>query len=251
MKRIKAVFPLFLLLLIISILILFFCQNPLTAGLQTITLPIQRWAFMASSQPTTANSSMQQLQQENNQLRIQLAQMQEVQQDNQALHDQFQMTTPAPQQLLPADVVGLQQSTLIIDKGQEDNMHVGGIVVVNNNLIGTVSKITPHLSQVTLLTDPSISFTAESVKTNADGIVKSENGGIITFDNVVLSDKLEDNDIVVTKGSLNAQGQGYPPQLVVGKIVSIDKQASSLFQSAKIQSLVNISQLRMVFVETQ
>jgi cell shape-determining protein MreC len=251
MKRVKAISPIFLLLLLIAIFILFFFQNPLTAGLQTITLPIQRWVFMASARPNIVNDSEQQLQQENNQLRIQLAQIQEIQSDNQALYDQFQVTTPAPQHLLPVDVVGLQQNALLIDKGQEDNVHVGDVVVFKNNLIGTVNKITPHISLVTLLADPSTSFTAESVKTNADGIVRSEDSGIVTLDNVVLSDKLQINDIVVTKGDQNAQGQGYPPRLVVGEIVSVDKQASSLFQSAKLESLIDLSQLRIVFVITQ
>jgi rod shape-determining protein MreC len=246
MKGVKAGFPIFVLLLLISLLIFFFSQNPLTGILQAITLPIQNVAFMADS-PTTTTSTTQ-LQQENNQLRDQLAEMQEIQQDDQALHDQFRTATPAPQKLLPANVVGMQQNAVIIDKGQEDSVKVGNVVVFKDNLIGIVSKITPHLSQVTLLTDPTTSFTAQSVKTQADGIIRSEDGGVVTFDNVVLSDKLENNDIVVTKGTLTTQGTGLPPKLVVGKIVSVEKQASSLFQSAKIQSLVSTSDLKMVFV---
>jgi len=251
MKGVKAGFPIFVLLLLISLLIFFFSQNPLTGALQLITLPVQRIMFMASTISPTANPSLQELQQENSQLRQQLAQMQEVESDNTALHDQFQTTTPVPQKLLPADIVGLQQNVLIIDRGQDDNVKVGDVVVFKNNLIGTVGRTTPRLSLVTLLSDPSTSFTADTTKTSSEGIVKAEDGGVVTLDSVILSDKLEDNDIVVTKGDENLQGQGYPPQLVVGKIVSVDKQASSLFQSAKIMSLVDISALRMVFVIKQ
>jgi rod shape-determining protein MreC len=247
MKRIKAAFPIFLLFLFFSLLILFFFQNPMTSALQIITLPIQQWTFR-SSVPSPAVTSQQQLQQENNQLRMQLAQMQEVQKDNQALHDQFQNSMPAPQKLLPAEIVGTQQNGLLIDKGEDDNVHTGDVVVVKDNLIGKIIKTTPHISLVTLLTDPSTSFTAETLKTSASGIVKAIDGGNIVLDNVVLQDKLEKNDIVVTKGNLDMQGHGFPPKLIVGKIISIDKQASSLFQSAKIQSLVDVSNLRMVFV---
>jgi len=251
MKRVKAVFPIFLILLIFSLFILFFFQNPMQAALQTITLPIQQWAFVASVKPTGTLTPQQQLQQENNQLRVQLAQMQEIKKDDQALHDQFQTTTPASQKLLPADVIGLQQNSLLIDKGAADKLHVGNVVVSKNNLVGKITKVTPHISQVTLLSDSSTSFTAQSAKTSANGIVRALDGGTIVFANVVLSDKLEKNDIIVTKGDLDLQGHGYPPQLIVGKIVSIDKQASSLFQAAKIESLVNASQLRMVFVISQ
>jgi len=248
MKRVKAVFPIFLLFILISVIILFFAQTPVTVGLQFITLPIQRLVFGMNFQPTNAPTSIQQLQEENNQLRVQLAQMQEMQKDNQALHDQFETTTPAPQKLLPADIVGTQQNALILDKGEEDAVHVGDVVVYKNNLIGSITRTTPHVALVTLLSDPSTSFTATTTKTSANGIVTSEDGGAIVFGNVVLTDKLEQNDIVETKGSMAVDGKGYPQQLIVGKIVSINKQASSLFQSAKLQSLVNLSQLRMVFV---
>ena len=222
----------------------------MTAGLQTVTLPIQKWVFQSSPKFDTTLTSQQQLQQENNQLRSQLAQMQELQKDNQALHDQFQSATPAPQKLLPAEVVGAQQNALLIDKGDQDNVHVGNVVVVKDNLIGTVAKTTSHISLVKLLSDPSTSFTAQTAKTSATGIITSQDGNVI-FDNVVLTDKLQKNDIVMTKGDVTLQGNGYPPHLIVGKIISINKQASNLFQSAKIQSLVTLSQLRMVFVETR
>src|SRR6185503_17752430 len=133
MKRVKAVFPIFSILLILSIFILFFFQNPLIAGLQTITLPIQQWIFGLSATPTGTLTPGQQLQQENNQLRTELAQMQELKKDNQALHDQFQTTTPSPQKLLPAAVIGAQQTYLIIDKGTSDGLHLGDVVVVKNN----------------------------------------------------------------------------------------------------------------------
>jgi rod shape-determining protein MreC len=245
MKRAKAVFPIFLLLLLISFLF-FFLQNPAMGALQIITLPVQRWTFVTAS-PTTPP---QQLQEENKQLTAQLAKMQEIEKDNKALHDQFQTSNPSPQKLLPADVIGLQPNAILIDKGEADKVHVGNVVVIKDTLVGKITKVTPHISQVTLLTDASTSFTAETVTSPSVGIIKSLNGDTIILDNVVLSDKLQKNDLVVTKGDLDLQGHGYPPKLIVGKITSVDKQASNLFQVAKIQSLVDVSQVRMVFVMT-
>ncbi|HWY78966.1 MAG TPA: rod shape-determining protein MreC [Candidatus Sulfotelmatobacter sp.] len=250
MKRIKAVFLIFSFFFIISLLILFFFQTPLNIIFQTITLPIQKWVFISSSKSDAMFTSQQQLQKENNQLRVQLAQMQEIKKDNQALHDQFQTSTPIPQKLLPAEVIGVQQNTLLIDKGEQDKVHRGDIAVFKNNLIGKIAKTTPHISVVVLLSDSSTSFTAETAKTATVGIVTVQDETSI-FDNVVLSDKLEKNDVIMTKGDQDLQGHGYPPNLIVGKIVSVDKQASNLFQAAKIQSLVDVADLRMVFVMTQ
>lgn len=251
MQRVKAVVPIFLILLFFSFFILLFFQNPLSEALQIFTLPVQRWAFMMSQQAPTMLTPQQQLQQENNDLQAQLTKMQEIQKDNQALHDQFQTTAPAPQKLLPAEIIGSYQTSLLIDKGEQDKVHSGEVVVYKDNLIGKITKTTPHISLVTLLSDSTTSFTAETVKSSVTGIIKSQEGGSVIFGNVVLSDKLEKNDIVVTKGDMDLQGNGYPPKLIVGKIVSVDKQPSNLFQSAKVQSLVNISQLGMVFVLSQ
>ncbi len=178
MKRVKAVVPIFFVFLLLSILILFFFQNPLTEVLQFFTLPIQKLTYAASSQ-TIDLTPMQKLEQENNQLRMQLSQMQELQKDNQALHDQFKVNSPASKTLLPADIVGMQQNALLIDKGEQDSVQVGDVVVVNDNLVGKVTKITPHISLVTLLNDPSTSFTAETAKTSANGIVKVQDGVVI------------------------------------------------------------------------
>ena len=251
MKQVKAVVPIFSILLVLSLIILFFFQNPLSAALQMITLPIQEWAFNISVKPSGTLTPQEQLQQENNQLRIELAQMQDIKKDNQALHDQFKTTTPAPQKLFPADVIGMQQTSLLINKGSSDSLRLGDVVVYKSNLIGKIIKITPHISQVALLNDPSTSFTAQTAKTSANGIVTSLDSGTIILANVVLSDKLEQNDLVMTKGGVDPKGHGYPPNLIVGKIISIDKQASSLFQAAKIQSLMDVTQLRMVFVLSQ
>lgn len=252
MKRVKAIFPIFFIFIILSLIILFFFQNPLSGALQTLMLPVQRWTFSsATPHVSKEQTSQEKLQQENSDLRTQLAQMHEIQEDNKALHDQFEIASPAPKTLLPARIVGMHDDALLIDKGADEGLHVGDIVVVKDNLIGKVTKITPHISQVTLITNPTTSFTAKTSKTGAVGVIKAQGGDSIILDNVVLSDKLEQNDTIVTKGDLDAQGNGYPPDLIVGKIVSVNKKASSLFQSAKVESLVDFSSLQMVFVITK
>jgi rod shape-determining protein MreC len=250
MKRAQAIFSVFFIFIILSVIILFFFQNPLTGVLQSVTLPIQRWTFSTfAPQSPQLGPTEQELVQENKDLRTQLTQMQELKRDNQALHDQFQLTSPAPKSLLPAQVIGLRSDALLIDKGSDDNLKTGDTVVVKNNLIGKISQTTSHISLVTLITSASTSFTAKTSKTGATGVVKAQGGDSIILDNVVLSDKLEKNDTIVTKGDLDGQGNGYPPDLLVGKMTSVNKKASNLFQSAKVESLVDFTNLQMVFVK--
>jgi rod shape-determining protein MreC len=248
MKRGKSYFSLFVLSFLIALLIFFFLQNQMNGVLQTVTLPVQRWLFSVSSQETKTITSQEKLQQENNDLRVQLGKMQEIERDNKALHDQFSIAYPAPKKLIPANVIGSKDDTLLIDRGIQDSLSVGDVVVLKDNLIGKISHVTPHISLVTLITSPTTSFTATTVKTSAIGTLLAQGSDSIIFANVVLSDKLEKNDLVETKGDVDAEGKGYPPKLIIGKIVSVNKQASSLFQDAKVESLVDLGSVRMVFV---
>lgn len=246
MQRAKNVLPIFLFFLMLSVLILFFLQTPLTQSLQTITLPLQKWTYNSFS--ATPNISEDKLQQENADLRLQIAKLKGIESEDKALRDQFAVSKPAPKNLLPAGVVGLSDTAMMIDKGEADQLKVGDVVVYKENLIGNISKVSPHLSVITLLSSPDTSFTAKTSKTNAIGVVRAQGTDNIFLDNVVLSDKLEKNDTIVTKGDVNEKGQGYPPDLVVGVVASVNKVPSNLFQQAKIKTLIDLSKLRMVFV---
>ncbi len=248
MKQAKNVFPIFSLLFLLTLILLFFSQNTLLSPLQNITLPIQKWTFSSFNPQQIVQKDVHALKEENDRLRVQLAKLQEIERDNKALHDQFAQTTPAHKNLLPADIIGVQENKMMVDKGSESGIREGDIAIVKDNVIGIISKVSPKVSVITLITDPSTSFTAIASKTKAIGVVKAQGTGKIIFDNVVLSEKLEKNDIVMTKGDVGENGKGIPPGFVVGEIASVKKKDSNLFQQAELHSLINFAQLRIVFI---
>lgn len=179
------------------------------------------------------------------------------QREMKALRDQFETTTIPSVKLLPAKIIGFEgflpgvsrPTRLVLDRGKSDGVRVGQAVVVKNNLVGRVGKITENRSQVTLLTKSGWSFTGKTSKTNAQGLLVIE-GGDMLLKNVVLSDELSKKDLVVTKGDENIDGVGFPPDIVIGEIVSVDKKASALFQTARVRSFVDVVGLSTVFVYT-
>ncbi|HVZ58326.1 MAG TPA: rod shape-determining protein MreC [Patescibacteria group bacterium] len=228
-----------------------------TVGIVELLLaPLQHNLFSAVAADRNDNSPVQKLQQENSQLRTQLAHYQQQDKEIQALRDQFNTQSPPPSTLLPAQVVGLRSfipgvslpEQLIIDKGLKEGLRVGSIIVYKNELVGRVSRSTDHLSLVDLSYKKGFSMTAETSSSHALGISKGQGQGAILFDNVVLSETLAGGDVVVTKGSQELDGTGAPPGLVIGKIISIDKKASNLFQTAKVQPLFDSRTLTTVFV---
>lgn len=215
--------------------------------LQNLTLPIQR--FTKNLFPNVfINTEIAKLKEENAVLFKKIVDQKELEKENRALRDQFQTTSISSRNLIPAKIIG-SLDYFVIDKGERDNLKIGQAVVFKDQLIGKITKVSSRFSVVTVITNRSSSFTVRTLKTSALGILKGQGGesGMI-LDNVLLSENLEINDLVLTKGNIDSKGIGFPPNLIVGKIVSVEKKPSALFQKAVVESIMDFSKLSTVFV---
>jgi rod shape-determining protein MreC len=264
MQRRGNLFPVFVLFLILSILLIVFSTTGFLRGLtgpfEQLAIPLQRstLGMFQSFNTKSDTGDLSKLRTENTKLIAQLSKQKELEKENQALRDQFQTESPSSLHLLPAQVIGMVSlvpgdtslDEITIDKGKRDGVHAGSVVIFKDNVVGKITQASEHIATVDLITHKGTLFTAETVKTSTLGIITSRGNNEVVLDNVVLSDKLENGDIVITKGNVDKNGSGYPPHLVVGKIASVNKKASALFQAAEIQSLVDFEKLSMVFVIT-
>ncbi len=260
MKRKESFLPAFLITAFLCILLLVlslsgnlkFITSLLekrTSQIQGITLSIFRnLPFMSE------NSKLKKLEDDNLTLLNKIVDQEKLTKENAALSDQFESSYPGSSQLLEAKIIGAPgfipgvsaPTNFILNKGLKDNIKVGQAVVYKNNLIGAIVKVSENLSQVNLINNSSSSFTAKT-ENGAQGIVNGM-GSSLTLENVLLSDNIRITELVLTKGDINSQGVGIPPDLVVGKILSVEKNASDLFQKAKIESFVDFTKLSTVFV---
>ncbi len=250
--------------LILCILFLTAFRSPFfSAGrgvIELIVVPLQRTIYSAFGGifGFGDGEKIKRLTDENSNLRSQIAKQKTLDAEVKALRDQFQTAKPDARTLLPAAIIGSKgflpgislPSEIVVNKGKHDGVEKGYVVVYKDNLLGVVTGVSQHVSLVKLVTSNTISFTAKTANTNALGVVSGQGSGVMLLKNVVLSDKLAVSDLVLTKGDMDEKGRGYPPDLIVGKIVSVDKKASSLFQSAQINSPVDITKIPIVFIVT-
>lgn len=262
MQKRKNFLPHFLGFIILSLIVFAIVQipilKPVTSIFQGFFSPVQKISHNIFLNLANAggNKELENLKSKNLSLIKRLADENKLSQDNRALRDQFETTNPSSQTLIPASVVGAPgfipgvsvPENLIIDKGEADKIAIGDAIIYKDNLVGKVTKTTSYLSVVTLISSSSLSFTAKTLQTQTLGVLKGEGGGDMVLDNVLLSDKLITGDIVLTKGDFEDNGQGFPPNLVVGKISSVSKNPSDLFQKAEIKSFIDFSKINMVFV---
>lgn len=261
MKRKEGFLPVFFIVAFLCVLILVLSLSgklKFLSFLEKPTSAIQSWSYnLFQKLPFVSEDlKIKRLKDENLSLLSKIADFEKLKKENAALSDQFQTTYPQSVQLLEAEIIGTQSfvpgvsvpNNLIINKGLKDNLKVGQAVIVKNNLVGLISKVSENLSQVDTPDNSSLSFTAKT-ETGAVGIVKG--GENLTINNILLSENVRPGELVLTKGDINSDGVGIQPDLVVGKIISVEKNPSDLFQKARIESVVNFINLSTVFVYIQ
>lgn len=176
-------------------------------------------------------------------------------QDNIALKSQFLVSGDTSQNLIAAKIIGIQGShknpvELIINAGEKSGVKKGMTVEFEKYFVGKVEKVTSQYSVILTPYNSNLRVLAKYPKSNASGIVFGQKDFIL-FDGVIITDTLEKDGIIVTKGEVDKNGVGIVPDLLIGKISSISKNETAPFQSAEIESLVDFSKLSNVFVVSQ
>ncbi len=257
MQRRQSWLYIFLFFLLITVFVFFIFKTPLLNPVKSLT---QNIFFPISSAIHNIlkidDKPKQNSEEKTLDLSKSLIDQKKLEADNKALRDQFETTFVNPSNLIPATIVGSPAfipgvtfpENLIVQKGEVDGVKKGQLVIYKDNLVGKVTEVSGNYSKITLLTNQAFSLTAQTVLTNAIGVAKGQGSGEVMLDNVVLSDALNVGDLVKTKGDLNIKGEGVSPNLILGKIISINKNPSSLFQTAKVKTLLDFSHLSTVFI---
>ena len=258
MQKRKTWISIFVFFLILCFLVIFLFKlsifKPVSSFVQNIFSPIQSLTHTLTLGFGT-DRQIDDLKKQNLDLTKKIVDQEKILADNKALRDQFSVQYPKSQQLLEAHVISSPSfipgvtfvENLIIDKGQKDGLKPGMAVVYKDNLIGKIQEVSDNTSKIMLITNSNFSVISQTLQTRAQGVVKGQGGGEMILDNVILSQQLSQNDFVLTKGEGDLSS-GIMPSLVIGKILSVNKNASDLFQIAKVKSLLDFSHLSTVFI---
>jgi rod shape-determining protein MreC len=198
----------------------------------------------------TARSEIAQLQERINTLERENEELREIEGEYQLLLDLFNRARQAPDyQRLTTSVIGQDSSqavrSIIIDKGSADGVRVGMPVESSRGLVGQVFRTTPNSSQVVLITDSSSAVPARLGTSRATGILRGGGvGGSLSIDWIDLKYQLEVGEVVLTSGL----GGRFPQDLVIGRVIEVDRREAELFQRAIIQPAVDFDALEVLFV---
>jgi len=135
---------------------------------------------------------------------------------------------------------------VIINRGSNDGIRRGMAVVTNQGLIGRVDAAIADAARVQLITDPASSINVRLQNADTDAVLIGSVTGDVSLDMISQDADIESGDLILTSGL----GGGFPPDLIIGQVVSTRRVDVELFQQAAVQPAVDFAQLKIVLVIT-
>jgi rod shape-determining protein MreC len=135
---------------------------------------------------------------------------------------------------------------IIIDKGSDHNIYKGMPVVTEQGLVGNVDAVTATAARVQLITDQGSVVNVKLQQSGAEAQMRGSVTGDISLEMIGQGIEIVEGDLIFTSGL----GGSYPPELLIGQVMTIESGENALFQTATIQPSVDFSRLQAVLVIT-
>lgn len=142
-------------------------------------------------------------------------------------------------------------SSFLIDKGSEDGFEINMNVIAEGGLVGRLTSVGPNWSRVTAIISDNSNVSGMTLSTEDNLIVSGDlklmADNCIRFSQLVDSrDLVAEGDKVVTSNISDI----YLPNILIGYVSSVDKDANNLTKSGLITPAVDFEHLGEVLVIT-
>ena len=150
---------------------------------------------------------------------------------------------------IAARVIGVNPvSTFLsvrLDRGGDHGVLRGASVVTPEGVVGRVVRVTGSYSDVVLVTDPNARTAVRVQRSRARAVAAGMGGDRpLLLENLLRTEDIEVGDTLITSGTDGV----FPPGLVVGRTVELQKRATGMFQSADVVPAVDMTRLEVGLV---
>ena len=218
------------------------------------------------------------LEEENQKLLSEISELRSIQAGNIALSTISKTCQSKNFTTIMAGITGLDsEDTLTLNKGFDDGIREGMPVINQYNVLyGKIIKVYKNFSQVVLISNknsivniqiqrqnneipeidfetleieeeiPTIKTVTETENLNVNGVIRGNGGLSIYLDLVPVDDQINKDDILIT----SAIDQIFPKDILVGKIIEIQKNDQKPFQQATIDPFFDLNSTDNLFIIT-
>ncbi len=236
--------------------------NWLKNGISSLTNPIQEKTYRLKQQFTSwfenylpaKKEKFLLLEKKNEVLEEKLALLEleqnELLEENEAMRRLLQVPLSPKWHFLTAQVLNGNTDYLLINEGSQADVKEGMVVIAGSSeekkrgiLVGQIVGVNPNSAIVRLPSSPKSEINSKTLN-GSKGILKGKVNGEIFLEDVLQEMRLIEDSLVFTTG----EEEKFPQGLVIGRISSIEKNESEIYQRAKIKPIVNYQKLNNVFI---
>ena len=188
------------------------------------------------------------LNQENLELKSQLAQLKELKHENEILRQELNfIKDKGPDQLIAAQIIAYSPNSYTrsfkLNRGKKDGIEKNQPVISSGFLIGVITEVYDDNCDVLFITDTTSLIPVIFQDSRATGLLQ---GGLkgLTIREIALNSNIQEGEIVLTSGL----GGDLPDSIPVGKITKIISAESEIFQKAQVETPVKFNNLEIVFI---
>ena len=185
-----------------------------------------------------------------------LNQLRDVEVDIARLRRAFEFREATPHYMIPCNVTSRNISgwwhSVRIGKGLAEGIRKNHAVISPDGLVGKTTEPSRHTSEVLLVCDPACRISAKIKRGNIFGLLRGigtdlRGRPIARLDFIDKDVDIRQGDEVVTSG-LTGDGGVSPKGVHIGYVIEAKKDASGLYQYAKVAPSATVSLLDYVFV---
>ena len=133
----------------------------------------------------------------------------------------------------------------ILDKGSQNSIQPGQVVVDDAGVVGQITRVYPWLSEVTLITDKDHSVPVQLVRSGLRSMVSGTGeDGTLELRYLAANADIQHGDLLVTSGIDGI----YPPGLPVALVSKIESNAAYAFARITCTPVAGVSRNRQVLI---
>jgi rod shape-determining protein MreC len=191
------------------------------------------------------------LREEIRRLRVEALWVTEAAEENRRLRRLLELRNRLPIPTLSGEIIAREWGgwvrSLTVNRGRGDDIKRLTAVISPDGLVGRIVEVRSGVSIVQVLTDPSSTVGAHSVRTRTPGIVEGDPRGTIRFKYMARDGAgLAVDDVIVTSGL----GGVFPRGVPIGRVRAIDDRGSALFHYALLAPIVDFARVDEVLLVT-
>jgi rod shape-determining protein MreC len=182
-------------------------------------------------------------------MQVKMQQLINMQQENSQLRALLKSSSKINGQVQAAKLLEMNidnnSAQVVLDKGSQQNVAVGQIVIDVSGIMGQIIGVTPYTSRLLLVSDPRSGVPVEDDRTGFQAIVVGNGQNQpLSLINASETADIKVGDSLVTSDL----GQRYPEGYPVGQIISINKVSGEPFLEVKVAPSALLTQSRRVLI---